>query len=144
MIGFQLYKGLMIGFQWLIDANVFDGCIVVVIDFELQCYWWAQYENLMKHGLHIVLMCTRSIQFENLWNMVPREWVKVVAFYRSMPTYWYKFMLVHELGGCISLPVEDGERVKVVAFYSWVPVYCYEYVLVEDCKYFFLYIKKKT
>ena len=71
MIGFQLYQRLMIVFQWLDVADVFDGCITMVIYFELQCYWWVMYENLMKCGLHIVLLCTRSIQHENLWNMVP-------------------------------------------------------------------------
>jgi len=34
-----------------------------------------------------VLLCTRSIQSENLWNVVPRGREKVVTFCRPEPTY---------------------------------------------------------
>lgn len=78
----------MIDFQWLVDADVLDGCIIVVIDSELQCYWWVQYENLMKRGLQIVVLYARSIQFENLWNVVLRGREKAVAFSKLVPMYW--------------------------------------------------------
>jgi len=49
------------------------------IDFELQCCSWVQYENWMKRGLQIMVLCSKSIQYENLWNMVPGGRDKVVA-----------------------------------------------------------------
>ena len=51
-----------------IDWSLVD--VVIIIEFDLQSFWWVQCENLMKRGLHSMLLCTRSIQFENLWNMV--------------------------------------------------------------------------
>ncbi len=69
--------------------------------------------------------------------------MKVVAFYRLVPAYWYKFTPIQEPGGWSSLLVGAGERVNVVAFYKWVPAYWYEFALVQDCKNIFIYIKKK-
>ena len=47
------------------DVDVVDG-IVVVIDFVFQCCSWVQYENWMKRGLQIMVLCSKSIQSENL------------------------------------------------------------------------------
>jgi len=53
--------------NWVIQRLM----MLVLIDYVLQWYWWAQYENWMKCGLQIMVLCFKSIQSENLWNVVP-------------------------------------------------------------------------
>jgi len=70
------------------EVGVFDGCIVVMINFVLQCFWWVQYENWMKCSLQFTVLCFRSIQYENLWNVVLGGREKIIEFCRLAPTYW--------------------------------------------------------
>ena len=67
---------LLTGFQCFSDSEI-DGDIVDC--FELQWYLWVQYENLMKRGLQIIVLCFRSIQSENVWNVVPGGWNMIVG-----------------------------------------------------------------
>jgi len=81
----QGFSVLVLGDSEIDDVGVVDGCIAVVINFVLQCCWWVQYENWMKCGLDIMVLCFRSIQNEILWNVVPGGREKIIAFYRPVP-----------------------------------------------------------
>jgi len=70
------------------NVGVVDGCISMMINFVLQCCWWVQYENWMKRGLQIMVLCFKSIQYENLWNTVHGGRKKIIEFSRLVPTYW--------------------------------------------------------
>ena len=48
--------------------------------------WWVQYEKFDEMRPSCVFWCGRSMQYENLWNVVLRRREKVVAFCRLAPT----------------------------------------------------------
>jgi len=83
-------------FWWLccwqgFSVSVIQRLMMLVLSFVLQWYWWVQYENWMKHGLQTIVLCFRSIQSENVWNVVPGGWKEIVG--------WRLHQLVQEQRG---------------------------------------------